>query len=80
MAHAPKFIRDWFTEDDAGQIWSMMHAASAAVISSGLGLQIYDVVGLHHQFDIQTFGMGAAGILSGCGAGIFANAKSGTKP
>lgn len=77
---APKFIRDLFTEDDAGSIWSLMHVAGGAVISSGLGLQIYDVVGMHHPFSFTTFGAGAAGLLAGVGGGIYANSKSGTKP
>lgn len=75
----PKFVRDWFTEDDAGQIWSLMHALAASGVVTFMGLAIYHVAKTH-VFDPQAYGMGFGGVMGGAGAAIFANSKSGTKP
>ena len=75
----PKFIRDWFTEDDGGQIWSLVHALAASGVVTFLGLAIYHAVA-SHSFDYQAFGLGFGGVIGGSGGAIFANSKSGTKP
>lgn len=75
----PKFVRDWFTEDDAGQIWSLVHAMFACGFVTFVGLMIYHVVE-SGQFDPQAYGLGLTGVLGGGGVSIFANSKSGTKP
>lgn len=75
---APKFIRDWLTEDDAGEIWSLMHAAGAAIILTFIGCTIWHVAKTG-TFDMLAFGTGAGTTLGGVGAGVFANSKSGTK-
>lgn len=76
----PKFIRDWFTEDDAGQIWSLMHALAASGVVAFLGLSVFQVVLGHHPFDPQSYGLGFGGVMGGAGGAIYANSKAGTGP
>lgn len=75
----PKFIRDWFTEDDAGQIWSLAHALGSGGVVSFTGMAAWHTI-TTHQFDAAAVGTGLAAAMAGAGALIFANSKSGTKP
>lgn len=72
-----KWLRDCFTEDDAGQIWSLVHAIAATGFVTFIGLSIYHVV-TSHAFDPQAYGMGFGGVMGGAGGAIFANSRSGT--
>lgn len=74
-----KFMRDLFTEDDAGQIFSLVHVMAASGFLTFIGLAVYAVVKTH-AFDPQAYGLGFTGVLGGAGGAIFANSKSGTKP
>jgi hypothetical protein len=73
----PKFIRDMFTEDDAGTIWSLAHALSAGGFGSFTGMAVYHTV-TTHQFDPVAMGAGMGAVLASAGALIFANSRSGT--
>jgi hypothetical protein len=75
----PKVLRDWFTEDDAGTIWSLAHALGAGGFGSFTGMAIWHTV-TTHQFDAASIGAGMAAVLAGAGGLIFANARSGTGP
>lgn len=75
----PKFIKDWLTEDDAGEIWSLVHAMAACGFLAFIGMSIYAVWKSGH-FDPQAYGLGLTGVMGGSGAAILANSKSGTKP
>lgn len=73
-----KFLRDLFTEDDAGQIFSLVHVMAASGFATFVALAVYHVV-TTHQFDPQSYGIGLTGVMGGAGGAIFANSKSGTK-
>lgn len=75
----PKVLRDWFTEDDAGTIWSLAHALGGGSVISFTGMAAWHTVA-NHQFDAAAVGTGMAAVLAGAGALIFANSKSGTAP
>jgi sugar phosphate permease len=74
----PKFLRDWFTEDDQGQIWSLAHAMGGGGFASFTGMAAWHTVKTG-QFDAVAIGTGMAAVLTAAGALIFANSRSGTK-
>lgn len=75
----PKFIRDWFTEDDAGEIWSLVHALAGGGVFVFFALAAWSVLVAGHAFDAQSYGLGFGGVMTGAGGAIFANSKADAK-
>lgn len=69
MANTNNPITQLFTgKDNETQDIARWLAAAAFLVA--LGLQIYDVVGLKHQFDLQQFGTGIGFLFTGFGAAV----------
>src|SRR6266404_1277528 len=64
-----KFIRDLFTEDDDGKIWDLVRVGSGGGIVFFIGNSVWTVIHAG-TVDLQAFGLGFAGMISGVGGAI----------
>lgn len=68
-------IRDMITEDEASQVLDPLRIAFGVAFATGIGLQIYDVVWLMHEFNLITFGTGMGALLVTTGGALWASSK-----
>lgn len=61
-------LKDMLTDNQ--DVLCIVRTAAAAVVTTGLGLAVYDVVVQHAKFDIQAYGIGSAAILASVGAAL----------
>lgn len=74
------FWKTILTEDDGNSVWSLVHVMIATGFVTFIGLAIYSVVILGHDFNPVTFGAGLGAIVALGATGIYANAKAPSIP
>lgn len=68
-------LKQMLTEDDANAVYDPLRMGFIIAFVTGLGLQIYDVVWLMHEFNLVTFGTGIGALLLTTGGGLWASSK-----
>jgi hypothetical protein len=70
-----KWLRQMLTEDDADAVVDPLRVSFLIAFATGIGLQIYDVVWLTHEFNLITFGTGMGALLVTTGGALWASSK-----
>jgi hypothetical protein len=68
------------TEDKADAVLDPLRIAFLIAFITGIGLQIYTVVGQNNAFDIQAFGIGVGSLLATTGAALWASSHQKDEP